>query len=72
MSDLVRARIGDVVKNVSPALAEMAGLEVLNEDIRRPDGTLRSEEAAPQTPVDKKSADKKRAEPAKAAEEATE
>lgn len=76
---LVRVRIAGVEKNVSEALAEAADLKVLkDEPIRRPDGTLRPDErvrkpakkAASKTTADTKSAVKKAAEPAEAAEEA--
>ena len=69
---LVRVRLNGVEKNVSEALAKRADLKVLDEPVRRPDGTLRPEEAAPKSSAGRKSAAKKAAQSAETAEEATE
>ena len=73
---LVRVRINGVEKNVSEALAEKADLKVLDEPVRRPDGTFRHDErvrrGTKKTTAAKKAAANKAAEPAETAEEATE
>lgn len=44
MSDeLVRVRIGRIEKNMGRALAESAGVEILDEPTRKGDGSLRGE-----------------------------
>ena len=67
MAELVRALVGGVSKNVSRALAESAGLEVVDEPTHNPDGTVRAATTAqgrkpkPKTTVAKKAAEKKAA-----------
>ena len=77
---LVRVRLNGVEKNVSEALAETAGLKVLDEPVLRPDGRLRPDErvrqpakkaAAKKTTGAKKAAADEAAEPAGTAEEAS-
>jgi len=77
---LVRVRLNGVEKNVSEALAKTAGLKVLDEPVRRPDGRLRPDErvrqpakkaAAKKTTGAKKATADEAAEPAGTAEEAS-
>lgn len=64
---LVRVRIDGVETNVSAAFAETKGLEVIEESIRNPDGSLRGpsrangRKAKPRTSPAKKAAAKKAA-----------
>lgn len=72
MSGLVRVRINGIETNVSPALAELAGLKVLKESAYNPDGTARrTSPVVPESPDAKKASDKKADKPAKDAEEAS-
>lgn len=63
---LVRVRVGGIEKNMGRSLAEASeGVEVLNEDPRNPDGSLRRETrkggrpVKQRTTVAKKAAEKK-------------
>ena len=79
MAELVRARIGDVEKNVGAAFAKVYDLETLDEPTARPDGSPRAttrkdgRRAKNKTTVDQSATAKKAAtKPASTAEEATE
>lgn len=52
MSDeLVRVRLGDIEKNMGRALAESAGVEILDEPTHKGDGSLRGETRSGGRPV---------------------
>lgn len=67
MADLVRARLGDVEKNVGAAFAKIHKLEVLDEPTVKGDGSLRpttrrgGRPAKSKTSVSAKAAEKKAA-----------
>jgi hypothetical protein len=63
MSDLVRVRLENGMEtNVSPALAEIAGLTPLDEPTHNPDGTTRPDTKGGRTPKPKASVADKAAE----------
>jgi hypothetical protein len=66
MSELVRVRLRNAELNLSRVIAEEEGLTILDEPIRKPDGTLRPQtrrdgrRSMPKTTVAKAAASKKR------------